>query len=472
MNARRRDRRSDLPGTACPPAGARPRPACASVSSTRSRPPSRSGRSPRSSVRSATRTRSPAAGACSSRRRFWSRWQSRAPRSRGVAPPPAGSRRRPEPRAAGRRPGVRPLELRAAAAAAAPRPDLARRATRPRAASTSIGRGRSDSIGSRQPMRPSPPATGSSAAAASAGWRPSGPTRSGSNQGHEAIGDDPRVWIRTVLSAEEGPGCEMERDPSEVGNGTAATGWRYVGVEYVAGRPTHHCRVRRRHLARHRDPADPAHPGPAVDDAGQPIPGQFAPRSPRSRSASSRQRCSKPPEGVARMSARRTARTSARGDLPNERLGSASGLSADRKRRLRRRPTRPLRCPPRVPDRAVRRPSEPTGPLAWTQASLNEDWPAPVRPEPAGGASVEPMPLTYIDPSGDTGSDAYPCVDIREVKVRPSAVHHRHSGPEPTAGVDPTEQWIAYGVVIDDDRDGVPDWRYRDGQHAQAARGI
>ena len=26
--------------------------------------------------------------------------------------------------------------------------------------------------------------------------------------------------------------------------------------------------------------------------------------------------------------------------------------------------------------------------------------------------------------------------------------------------VDPTEQWIAYGVVIDEDGDGVPDWRY------------
>ena len=58
--------------------------------------------------------------------------------------------------------------------------------------------------------------------------------------GHEAFGDDPRMWIRTVLNSEEAPGCEMERDPSEVGNETAATGWRYVGVEYVAGRPTHH----------------------------------------------------------------------------------------------------------------------------------------------------------------------------------------------------------------------------------------
>ncbi len=58
--------------------------------------------------------------------------------------------------------------------------------------------------------------------------------------GHEAFGDDPRVFIRTVLNSEEGPGCEMERDQSDVGDGTAATGWSYVGVEYVAGRPTYH----------------------------------------------------------------------------------------------------------------------------------------------------------------------------------------------------------------------------------------
>ena len=31
--------------------------------------------------------------------------------------------------------------------------------------------------------------------------------------------------------------------------------------------------------------------------------------------------------------------------------------------------------------------------------------------------------------------------------------------PEIPPDVDPTEQWIAYGVVFDDDRDGVPDRR-------------
>ena len=104
-------------------------------------------------------------------------------------------------------------------------------------------------------------------------------------QGHEAVGEDPRLYLLTILgagrNAADGPGCEMERDPSEVGNGTAATGWRYVGVEYVAGRPTHHVAcvgdlsldtdlwldIETRLILRKREPL--------TDDAGQPIPGQF-----------------------------------------------------------------------------------------------------------------------------------------------------------------------------------------------------
>lgn len=117
-------------------------------------------------------------------------------------------------------------------------------------------------------------------------------------------------------------------------------------------------------------------------------------------------------------------------------------------------------------------PSEPIGPLAWTPESLNEDWPAPVRPEPAGGGSVQPMPLTYLDPTGDNGSTGVPCVDIRWVTGRPNAralggvvgssgtseLHLKLDSSQPA--VVPAEHWIAYGVVTDDDRDGVPDWRY------------
>ena len=120
--------------------------------------------------------------------------------------------------------------------------------------------------------------------------------------GHEAFGDDPRVFIRTVLNSEEGPGCEMERDPSEVGNGTAATGWRYVGAEYVAGRPTHHFAcvgeiwldIETRLILRTR--------APETDDAGQPIPGQFGTRE-VTEIAFGEQPAAlfEPPEGVAHM---------------------------------------------------------------------------------------------------------------------------------------------------------------------------
>ena len=79
------------------------------------------------------------------------------------------------------------------------------------------------------------------------------------------------------------------------------------------------------------------------------------------------------------------------------------------------------------------------------------------------------MPPTYRDPTGDNGSDAYPCVDIRWAMADTSEVHLKLvSKPPPWScsetrecfGVDPTGQWIAYGVVTDEDRDGVPDWRY------------
>jgi hypothetical protein len=108
----------------------------------------------------------------------------------------------------------------------------------------------------------------------------------------------------------------------------------------------------------------------------------------------------------------------------------------------------------------------PTGPLTWTQASLKEDWPAPVRPEPAGGAIVQPFPEAvpdadgripgqHTDPSGDTGSECFPWVDINVVTGHIFAL----ASTQPPV-VDPTVQWIAYGMVIDEDRDGVPDWRY------------
>ena len=230
-------------------------------------------------------------------------------------------------------------------------------------------------------------------------------------QGHEAIGDDPRVFLRTILSAgETGPGCEMERDSSEVANGSAAAGWRYVGLEYVAGRPTHHVAcvgdlwidIETRLILRTQ--------GPAVDDAGQPVPVEL-PRSPRSPSASSRQRCSN--RLTASPASRRTSTppTSARG-ISRTSSCWVSRTARQRKRRKRRSPSRARRLPRRPPcvpssnDCTVPPgdPSEPTGPLAWTPESLKEDWPAPVRPEPDGDARIQPIPLTYGDLIGDNGS--------------------------------------------------------------------
>ena len=50
------------------------------------------------------------------------------------------------------------------------------------------------------------------------------------------------------------------------------------------------------------------------------------------------------------------------------------------------------------------------GAAAWTKASLDEDWPAPVRTEPAGPATIVPVSLEgedYPDPTGDTESGAF-----------------------------------------------------------------
>jgi hypothetical protein len=78
------------------------------------------------------------------------------------------------------------------------------------------------------------------------------------------------------------------------------------------------------------------------------------------------------------------------------------------------------------------------------------------------------MPPTYRDATSDNESDAYQCVDIRWVMADTSEVHLKLvskpppwscSEPQVCFGVDPTEQWIAYGVVTDEDGDGVPDWR-------------
>ena len=87
----------------------------------------------------------------------------------------------------------------------------------------------------------------------------------------DAISDDPRVFILGAMEGAAGygaPGCEV------VGSGTAATGWTYVGLEYVAGRPVHHVAcaggelwidIETRLVMRSR--------GPVLDAAFKPVPG-------------------------------------------------------------------------------------------------------------------------------------------------------------------------------------------------------
>ena len=95
----------------------------------------------------------------------------------------------------------------------------------------------------------------------------------------DAIFEDPRVFLLAELEgagAGNGPGCGATRNEGEVGNGTAAAGWTYLGAESVLGRPTYHVTcaggdlwidAETRLILRSR--------GPARDDAFQPIPGSL-----------------------------------------------------------------------------------------------------------------------------------------------------------------------------------------------------
>ena len=113
-------------------------------------------------------------------------------------------------------------------------------------------------------------------------------------------------------------------------------------------------------------------------------------------------------------------------------------------------------------------PSSTPTPLLWTPASLEEDWPAPVRLEPAGRVAIvhdlaiDPNgpSVRYPDPAGDVDASV-PWIDIRELLIsgsRTTMFIVLEANVQPV--VDPTQQWIAYGVVWDTDRDGVADLRF------------
>jgi hypothetical protein len=118
----------------------------------------------------------------------------------------------------------------------------------------------------------------------------------------------------------------------------------------------------------------------------------------------------------------------------------------------------------------------PTSPrLLWTRASLEEDWPARVRLEPAGGVAIvrdlaidqDGPPVLYPDPVGDVDA-SIPWIDIKELSISGSRTTlFIVCEANVTPVVDPAEQWIAYGVVWDTDRDGVADLRFG-GDNARA----
>jgi hypothetical protein len=93
-----------------------------------------------------------------------------------------------------------------------------------------------------------------------------------------AISEDPRVFLLAAMegsgAAYNQPGCGVTRNEGEIGNRTAASGWRYVATEDVIGRPTFHVTcgggdlwidVETRLVMRSR--------GPALNASFQPVPG-------------------------------------------------------------------------------------------------------------------------------------------------------------------------------------------------------
>jgi hypothetical protein len=129
------------------------------------------------------------------------------------------------------------------------------------------------------------------------------------------------------------------------------------------------------------------------------------------------------------------------------------------------------------PSARVTSPVPSASPLTWTEASLQQDWPAPLRSEPGGSSVVVPLQERtdtkqgghYTDPTGDVGTPDFPWPDItdvttdcRDICVQVSIAWPAAADPRqmPAPAADPRQQWVAYGVVTDDDGDGVADWRY------------
>lgn len=122
---------------------------------------------------------------------------------------------------------------------------------------------------------------------------------------------------------------------------------------------------------------------------------------------------------------------------------------------------------------------EPT-PLRWTQDSLRDPYPAPIREEPAEGAGVvdarllpaaagERLVRGWTDATGDARPSDESIVDLVNVefwrgqgclRVGQLCVYYRPARLLERPLPDPQVEWIAYGMVMDIDLDGRPDGRF------------
>ena len=107
--------------------------------------------------------------------------------------------------------------------------------------------------------------------------------------------------------------------------------------------------------------------------------------------------------------------------------------------------------------------------IAWTIAALREPYPFPLREEPPGGAPTLDTPRQgWMDPAGDVRDEADPRVDLvkteffrgRCLSSSTLCVYYWPAKLLDRPIPEPTSEWIGYGMVFDNDRDGVADGRY------------
>ena len=246
------------------------------------------------------------------------------------------------------------------------------------------------------------PTVGSEHGLGRTGTRPSATT-------HGCTSSPLRPELRRRAGLRADPGSD------EAGSWTGATGWRYVGADFVAGRPAHHLACagedlwlddETRLILRVR--------APDIDEAGNPVPGAF------STTEVTEIEFGEQPAALFALTppmASLPCRCEAYLDLcPGDTAPFLEGPPCSGTPRPAE--VMPTLLPEPSPTPIVGpNPSDCAVPPATQRADRpagldpgepQQDWPAPVRTEPAGGAIVLPMPPTYIDPLGDTGSASFP----------------------------------------------------------------